>query len=236
MKSKIVLFIFLIIILGFIANSVFAEEIFESGTAPYEKSPEELALDAEREADFIERKQQIERQKKIALSLFIILLIVSLVIVIFLMVFMIKHSPKMPNLIIHGFVLLGGVIGFISIIFELFSHYILYGGIDLGIIVMIVKGWPLIFLLFFSGYLTWNLIRKENFTIENKYALSLSSGGIIFFILSIISWFIYVYFLPTSGWGAELVVILILIAGALISSILGIIGFFIDKSHKNSNK
>ncbi|MBM3206784.1 MAG: hypothetical protein FJZ43_04145 [Candidatus Staskawiczbacteria bacterium] len=171
-----------------------------------------------------------QQQERISSVLLIISLIVSLIVGIVLMVFMIKNSPKIPNLIIHGLVFLGSVIWFISMIFGLLFQFVKYGSIPDPDIIEI--GWPSILLLLFSGYLTFNLIKKQNFAEKMKYALSLSSGGIIASVLAILSVIAIGFIFNLDGLGVGLMGILIFTVGAVGSFILGIIGFFIDKSHK----
>ena len=224
MKQKIIFSILVLIFLSLMTTFVFAEEILESHTSNIPTPVDEPSIADQNVANY---QQQ---QERISSVLLVISLIVSLIIGIMLMVFMIRNSPKMPNLIIHGLVFLGGAIWFISMIFGLLFQFIKYGGIPDPDIIEI--GWPSILLLLFSGYLTFSLIKKHNFAEKMKYALSLSSGGIIASVLAILSVIIIGTMFNLDGLGIGLMGILIFTIGAIGSFILGIVGFFIDKSHK----
>jgi len=222
MKQKILLSIFTLMFLILITNTVLAEvELHNSDiTTPTD------------EPSIVRQNTANHHQQRdiIASVLLIISLIISLIAGIFLMVFMIKHSPKIPNLVIHGLVFLGSVIWFISMIFGLLFQLVKYGSIADPDIIEI--GWPSILLLLFSGYITFNLIKKQNFAERMKYALSLSSGGIITSLLAIIPVIVIGGIFNVDGLGIGLLTILIFTIGVVGSFILGIIGFFIDKSHK----
>ncbi len=221
MNEKIILPVFFLILIS-LSVLVFAQEQSTAPTVPQGRPYE---------PDTSGVRQQ---QGRTASVLFIVAVIASLLIGIFLMVFMIKNSPKIPNLIIHGLVFFGSVIWFVSMIFGLLSQLVKFGGIPDPDIIEI--GWPFLFLLVFSGYLTFNLIRKQDFAEKMKYTLSLSSGGIIASVLAIIFMIFIGSIFNLDGLGIGLMGILIFTIGVVSSLILGIIGFFIDKSHKTSNK
>ncbi len=226
-KSKTIFLVSLIILLSLITNFVFAQGQVVDTTAPNIATPKDVPSIAEQN-----QANSRQQQERISFVLLIISLIVSLIIGIILMVFMIRNSPKIPSLIIHGLVFLGSVIWFVSMIFGL-SSQLVNGGISDPDIIEI--GWPSILLLIFSGYFTYSLIKKENFEKKMKYSLSLSSGGIIASVLAILSVIAIGFIFKVDGLGVGLMGILIFTVGAVGSVILGIIGFFIDNSHKNSN-
>ena len=174
------------------------------------------------EQNFIERKQQ---QQKTSSILYLILVIFSLAIGISSMVFMIKNPQRILNLIIHGILFLGGLIWFISIILMLIK----YGKIqDYDIIEW---GWPLVIPVLLSGYLTFNLIKKEDFAERTKHAFGLSSGWIIFSFLALISLIIISFYFELDPLGVSIFGLLIFMIGIIGSFILGIIGFIMDKYH-----
>jgi hypothetical protein len=200
-------------------TSVFAEEKSYTSNIPTGEPP----ISNQNTANY-------RQQQNIAEVLIITSMIVSLLIGIFLMTFMIKHSAKIPNLVMYGLLFIGSIVWSIFMIFSLLFQFLKYGGIpDPDIIEM---GWPFFILLVFSGYLTFNLIKKEDFAQKMKYTLSLSFGGIIASVLAILSLMTIAFIFSLDGLSVGILGILIFAVGSIGSFILGIIGFFIDKSRK----
>ena len=161
--------------------------------------------------------------------LIIIALIISTAIGIISMIFMIKRSAKIPNLIIHGLIFLGSIIWLIMMIFNFTSQHITSGSVvDPD---MIEIGWPLLFGLVISGYFFFGLIRKKDFAEKRKYTLGLSSGGIITLILGEISMITISIIYQFDGLGVGLLAILLFTVGIVTSVVLGLIGYFIDKKN-----
>jgi hypothetical protein len=167
---------------------------------------------------------------KIGFVFWITSLIFSLIIGIALTIFMIKSSSKKIALFIQGLLFLGSLIWFISMIFILFSQLIRFGGIPDPD--MIQHGWPILLLLFISGYFIFSIIRKENFTKKMKYTLGLFSGAITTSILAIISLLVLGTIFEQDVLGIYIMVMIILLFGGIGSVVLGIIGFIIDKIRK----
>jgi len=158
----------------------------------------------------------------------LIALIISIALGIFSMIYMVRNSPRRLTLIIHGLVFLGSLIGVISIITNIFSGFIKYGFVIDGDIYQF--GWPFPLLLLFSGYLTIHLLRKDNFAEKWKYALGLSSGMIIASVLFFIFLVMLSFVFQWDGLGVGIMFLLIFMGSSVLSILLGIIGFFIDKS------
>jgi hypothetical protein len=167
------------------------------------------------------------QQRKISSILINIALVVSLIVGAILIIFLIRNPSKNFNLVIHSLLFLGGVIWLISMIFIFLFQFIKHGEIaDPDILEM---GWPLILPIILSGYLVFNLVRKENFSEEMKYSLNLSSGIMIASILAIIFLKIIGYFFMAGDYGVDILIALIFLLGIICSFILGIIGLVIDK-------
>ncbi|MCK4650340.1 hypothetical protein KAT36_03855 [Candidatus Pacearchaeota archaeon] len=230
MKSKIVLSIFLIILLGITINLVFAEEGLGSH-APSVLVPE---LD---DSISIEDQQQINqeliKENLLKVSL-VILFIISLIISTFITISMVNKNPLILNLIIHSIVLLGSAI--ISVInsFDtircLFSQYCSTTSLGLFYFVTFPS-------LFLSLFIVWNLGWKKEY--ENKYCVNMSSGVIILSLLFWIFAFISEMIIQPGGdyslFPAYFAILLLIVPiGLSLYFIFGIIGLFIDKSHKNS--
>ncbi len=218
MNSKVIVFLFGLLLINFAV----AEELTNSNNVPVSSAGD--SFDSEQTGM---ASAKLQNTIEAVTSLFFLLL--SIVIGIFLMVYMIRKSPRMPHLIIHGLIFVGSIIGMILILINVISSLITRGsivGIDLYL------GWPLPLLLIFSGYITINLIYKENFSKKWKYVLGLSSGMIITSLLAFIFMMILSIIFQWDGLGVGIMSYLILMAGTVLSIILGIIGFFIDKYGK----
>ncbi len=174
------------------------------------------------------REQQEINEKKFNITL-VILLIISLIISLFITIFMINKNPLVPNIIIHSIVLLGSAIISVTNTFDtircLFSQYCSTSPIGLFFFV----AFPSFFL---SLFIVWKLVWKKEY--GNKYSTNMSSGVIIlsllFWIFAFISEIIIQprYDLP-AFFGLALLIVPI---GLSLYFILGIVGLFIDKSHK----
>ena len=209
MKSKILLSFLLIAILSIMVNSVFAEQILESHTSNV-PTPEVETSSVNRE--YAQYRQQ---QEETSIVFLITSLIISLIIGIITMVLMIKHSPKIPSLIIYGLIFLSTLIWFFSTIFTFDGDTI--------------EGLPFFLLFLLSGYFTFGLIKIEKFANKMKYALSLSTGVIITSVLAILFSIVIGVIFRLDPLGTGLFAILIVAAGAIGSFILGIVGFVIDR-------
>jgi len=127
---------------------------------------------------------------------------------------------------ITGLVSLIGIIILIITTFNILTQLINLGQIadpdSLEINIQIIL--PTIFVC----YLFYNLWKKPEFYERYKLTTNLTIGGIILTIIIGILFFIYLIISKADLMGL-LVLIAILILGAIISFILGIIGFILDK-------
>jgi hypothetical protein len=146
------------------------------------------------------------------------------------MMWMTKHSPKTPNLIIHGILFIGSSIWFISMVLGLLFQLIKHGAIVDPDIIQI--GWPLLPLLVLSGYTAVNLLKKEGFAQRRKYVLSLTSGGIIATILALISTIAVGAGFRIDMLGVGMMGIIVFTIGALSTFTLGVVGYFKDRANQ----
>lgn len=227
MNSKILIIISLLVLFSLTINFVLAETANPTtitGIPTPKESPAESYT-----------SEIYQQQKEIVSVLIPILIIISILIGIFSIIFMIRKSPKIPNLIIYGLMFLLSIVYFITVISKYFINVAKFGWIvELDFIGSALLAFLVII---FSGYLIYSLIKKENFAKRRKYALSLSSGGIISSLLVIFSLIVLSIIFPNvTGEGAIYLMLFTVVIGSVGSIILSIVGFFIDKSRRNSNK
>lgn len=91
-------------------------------------------------------------------------------------------------------------------------------------------GWPFVLLLLYSGYLAINLIKKKEFENKMKHTLNFTSFSLIIFTaLILLTMFLASTTDGETSIGYRFLGYFVFVAGALITFILGLIGFFLDK-------
>lgn len=222
MGTKIIRFIFLAVILIFVASPVFAEEILEPYASNIPTPEFDNSISPEQQQEINER----ERARNIFETSTIFLLIISLIISIFIIRFMISRNYLVLNIIIHSSVFLlgaGVTVMFLDGIRCLFSQYC---SIASSSILLGLAGVPS---FLFSLFIIWKLVWKKEY--GNKYSVNMSSGiilsSLLFWVLVLMSELII---RPTYDLPTYLTIILTIVpVGIFLYFILGIIGLFVDK-------
>jgi MFS family permease len=216
MKSNFFRLIFIITILVFIITPLLAQE------TPKIPSEPNYGPSAEEQRAINERLQE----GKIAYALSILFIIISLIIGIISTIYIIKNPSKKMSIILYCLIFSGCLLWS----FILFFQFIKYGTISE--FSSIDGGMSTFLLLTFSGYILYNLIKKQDFLEDRKFTIGLSSGMIIASLLAIFSFLVIGYSFGLEILGIKIINIVLLTMGAIASFILGIIGFFIDKFKK----
>src|SRR3989344_3292411 len=214
--KKIISIVFLLLIFVQLTSFVFA-------LSPLEKPI--------LESDFRDSEpNDIVSLVKIGETLMILSFFFSLFIGFLCSYFMIKKSPRIPNLIIYEIIFLGSLIWLVSMIVGFSLQYSGLGNIvDSDFLIL---RWPSIPLLILSSFFLWGLLKKENFAQKMKYTLNLSSGSLIAFFLAILFWIIIGFAFKVDGFIIGMQTLFYVIVGTIISLLLATIGLSIDQRRR----
>jgi hypothetical protein len=150
--------------------------------------------------------------------LFLTLSLFSIIFGIFITRFFIKNGEKQQDIIKINLSITTGILIIITLAKLIYSFGTSFSNIFIGV------------LLILSIALLLTSFLKKDFVKTIRYTLSLYTGGLIIFLLVLISSIIqYGIYPPYPGYVALIMQDLIILAGTILSGILLVIGFVTDK-------